>query len=131
MAQNEKVKLKWLSSYETIKFDSLDGDLGKDEYAKHPLRSDTWFVRKHPKNNFQFLVTKDSADILGKMEIQIADPRGSYYDEFELPDKRTLRIPSTRKEYWDRGELPDAPQPVKEVDDLEIAEIIKDDDLWQ
>lgn len=133
----EKTKLKWLVSYETLKFDTSDGDLGKNQFARWKGQT---YVRQHPKNNHQFIIfgisntnetETETLDTTGMEEVQVIDERGAYYDEFRLPDGRTLRVPSTKKKYWDTAKIANHPQPSKEVSTEEINEITKDDGLWQ
>lgn len=127
MANDIKIKLKWLCGYETLKFDTPDGDLDKNQYAINP--NGGYFIRRHPKNNFNF-VSVEKLDAIGMKRVKILEEK-AYYNEFELPDKRTLRIPTTGEEYWKVGKVKDYPQPQKEVTDTEIKEITKDDKLWQ
>ena len=123
------IKLIWAVSYETILFDTVDGDLGKEQYAINPKGG--WFVRKHPKNNHQFVNTDNPSDIVEKDEVQIMDMRGAYYNVFNLPNGRSLRIQSTHEKYNGLRYVKDYSQPKKSVADAEIAEITKDDHLWQ
>ena len=123
------MKLKWLISYETIRFDTADGDLDRDEYAVNPKGG--WFVRKHPKNNHQFVKTNDPDDIEGKKRVGITDMKGAYYDEFELPDKRRFRTPSSRQKYDGLRYTKRYPHPEKEISSEEINLVTRDDYLWQ
>ena len=134
--------LKWRRSYQTIKFDTPDGDLDKDQFAVNPkggtfvknsgieVNVPRWFIRNAPKNNSNFATTDDPKDIDGKTEVGIISFDGAFYDEFVLPDERVYRIPTTNQKYTEVSFVKDTPQPSKIVDDTEILEIIKDDSLW-
>lgn len=122
------MKLRWIGSYETIKFDTPDGDLDLGQYAVSPKGG--FFVRRHPKNNFQFINVEKLNEKIDTQEVHILPGEFMYYDEFELPSKRTLRLPSSQTEYKGLA-VKNAPERQK---DLSLADIEKeqaDDHKWQ
>jgi hypothetical protein len=127
------MRLEWKCSYETVLFDTVDGDLGENDYAdipaQHPTEGRVWYVRKHPKNNHNFVRTNVRADIQGKTKVNILDTSGAYYDEFIMPDNRILRQPSNRTVYRALGTR-NYPQPVKEITEQEALQITSEDALW-
>lgn len=128
-------KLKWLCSYETIKFDTPDGDIHKGQYAVWEGRH---IMRLHPENNHQFTILEAQDDqefdipkmIDGLEEIHVLEGEKMYYDEFELPEGRKLRMPSTQRKYRDLA-VKNAPPRTKTATTQEITEFKKDDHLWQ
>ena len=123
----DKINLEWKVSYETILFDTLDGDIDKDQFCRW---KGGFLIRNNPKNNANnFFVERLDTD--GMEEVFITDEKGAYYDEFILPSGRKYRIPSTKSNYDPMRTVKNYPQPSKEVTDTEITEIIKDDGLWQ
>ena len=133
--------MQWRCSYETVLFDTNDGDLGKNEFCYRGKKwikvvgsddqlVDSWWVRKHPKNNFNFVITTDPSDIAGKKEVFVSDPKGAYYDEFILTKDRILRRPSIKNEYY-KLQIKDQKQPEVELSKTEVADVIKEDSSWQ
>lgn len=129
-------KLKWIHSYETVKFNTPDGDMHKNQYA---VIGETIFVRKHPENNNQFVAldpdnlmtnTELEALLATMEEILVVPGEKMYYDEFELPDGRKYRVSSSKKDYEDLAK-PNAKAKEKTVTNAEIIEIKKEDDKWQ
>lgn len=126
------MKLAWRVSYETVKYDTPDGELHKGQYATD---GQVYFVRNHPENNYQPEVIDPREDIkwqekiAGKTQVGIL-PEKMYFDEFLLPDNRVYRLPSTAKKYFDVATKKVA-IPTKEVTQAEITEITKDDSKWQ
>lgn len=93
----EEVPMKWKSSYETIKFDTDDGDLALDEYA---INSDnSWYIRDIPKANGQFIVTENKDNIIGKKKVNIVCERCMYYSEFYNIKGETERILYNKIDY--------------------------------
>lgn len=119
-------KLKWRVSYETLKFNTPDGDLDRNQFCRF---KNGHLIRTKPKNNAQFDWV-ETLNTTGMQEVFVAEERGAYYDEFALPSGRIFRISSTKQKYWDVAKIPNHPQPEKEVTEAEIQEIIKDDHLW-
>lgn len=128
-------KLKWLCSYETIKFDTPDGDIHKGQYAIYEGRH---IMRLHPENNHQFVILEAQDDqdydipkmIEGLEEVQVIVGEKMYYDEFQLPDGRKYREASTQGKYRDLG-LRHAGPRQKTVTKLQIDKIKEGDDQWQ
>ena len=117
-------KNKWLSSYETLGFDTPDGDLDFGQYALDE-NGKGYYIRTKPKNEAQFEHVDLKYDITGLTEVHISGK--AYYDEFltakgakvlwgETKDKTILsggiiRLPSTGKKYWDTARIKNYPQP--------------------
>ena len=130
--------LKWLCSYETLKFDTPDGELHADEYAIHEGRH---LIRIHPENNEQFTIIEDynlehtplidvQTATAGKQLVSVLPGQHMYYDEFALPDGRIFRTKSSKSEYESLAGK-NAGKREKVVTDKEIKDIKKDDDLWR
>ena len=118
--------LTWICSYETYKFNTADGDLGKGQYAK---KGNRFIVRRHPKNNYNTISVKQLNPQLDIEEVTIIENEHMYYDEFELPDKRILRIPSNKINYQalagkNAGKL------IKDINQSEVKNIVKNDKDW-
>ena len=121
--------LKWIGSYETYKFNTSDGDLSLGKYAKVP--SGGFYVRRHPKNNYQFLHIKELNPSIDIEEVQIVQGEMMFYDKFVIPsDNRLLRVPSTGKKYRDLAKK-NPINPTKSLTDQEINEIKKEDDIYK
>lgn len=103
--------LKWVASYETISFDTADGDLDLDQYA---IVGDGYYIRTVPKDEGQFIATTSKEAITGKTEIQIACEKCVYYDEF-TDGKRTYRDHSDATKYDKLRAVKDTPQPSKTI----------------
>ena len=72
---------KWLSSYETILFDTKDGDLDIGDYA--PDESGIgYYYRTKPKNQAQFDWTDNASLVKGLHKVKIVADGHAYYDEF-------------------------------------------------
>lgn len=131
-----KHDLRWIVSYETLKFDTVDGDLHKDQYAFYEGK---YYIRNYPENNAQFSVyipsdpDQSSIDfaqlIAGKTEVHVIEGEHMYYDEFSLPDGRKYREASTKIKY-NNLEKKNAGPRLKKVTDAEIVQVKKDDNLW-
>ena len=115
-------KNKWLGSYETLKFDTLDGDLDFNQYV---VQDNGYYVRTKPKDEAQFEFV-ETLDTTGMEEVNIVEGEKCYYDEFltakganaiwkeapeEMPSEGILRLPSTGKDYWDTAKIKNYPQP--------------------
>lgn len=81
-------KNKWLVSYETLLFDTPDGDLGNNEYAL--AEGDGYYIRTVPKNQGQFIrIGLDRKDDEGNVYnltarkiVSLIPNAHAYYDEF-------------------------------------------------
>lgn len=129
--------LKWLHSYETIKFNTSDGDLHKGQYG---VSGDKIYIRDTPENNSNFkhldpdgLMTKEEKDafLAGLERVDVIPGEYQYFNEFALPNGRRLRIRSTQKKYKDLGKVGALPRAERVVSAADIVEIVKDDDKWQ
>lgn len=127
--------LKWVHSYETVKFDTEDGDLHKGQFAKY---NGGHLIRVHPENNNQFVLAEkyyegkdiNIQDILsGLTEVSILAEENMYYDEFLLPNGRKFREKSTKQKYKDLSK-PNAEKRTRKVTDSEINDIQKEDNQW-
>lgn len=102
----------WIRSYETVKFDTADGDLGTDEFA---IAGDgEWYIRTISKSEGQFTTTFDEKDIDGKTEVQVTCEKCAYYDEFTLKGTR-YREPANTEAYKSLETKKDQPIPSKTV----------------
>lgn len=126
------MKLQWLRSYETIKFDTPDGDINIGQYAKY--KNNCYIVRTFQKNNGQFVILDPKEDseahnkVKGLTEIHILQNEKMYYDEYLLPNNRILRVPSKQIEY---NSLKRNKKPEKDLSKKEIDDIAKEDEKWQ
>lgn len=128
-------KLKWICSYETIKFDTPDGDIHRGQYAVWEGRH---IMRLYPENNHQFTILEAQDDqefdipkmIDGLEEIQVLEGEKMYYDEFELPEGRKLRMPSTQRKYRDLAIKTSEPRK-KDATLSQITKFKENDHLWQ
>jgi len=115
-------KNKWLGSYETLKFDTADGDLDFGQYA---VVEGGNLVRTRPKDEAQFDFVEE-LDTEGLEEVNIIEGEHCYYDEFltakgaeavwaeipkEIPAGGIIRIRSNGKKYWDTARIKNHPQP--------------------
>lgn len=133
-------KNKWLSSYETLLFDTKDGDLDADQYAIDET-GEGYYIRTKPKDQAQFdyVPIKDDKgnvyDVSKLTEVKIVKDGHAYYDEFltadgakglwddkslyfmadpsQLPSGSVLRVQSNAKKYWDTAQIKNYPQPEK------------------
>jgi len=117
-------KNKWLGSYETLKFNTADGDLDFGQYA---VVEGGNLVRTRSKDEAQFDFVEE-LDTTGLEEVNIIEGEHCYYDEFltakgaeavwaetpkEMPEGGIIRIQSTAKKYWDTARIKNHPQPEK------------------
>lgn len=125
-------EMKWVVSYETIMFDTADGDLATDEYAV--AGEGEWYVRSAPKNKAQFELTTNAKDIEGKKEVGIRAKKTpenqactgcAYYSEFMGRDGQIERVLQQKKEYEDLKTVKNAPQPKK----LEFKSLFAPDEV--
>ena len=104
------VEMKWVVSYETIAFDTADGDLALDEYA---ISDNGWYIRTVPKEEGQFDGTENPQDIIGKKEVKIRREGRAYYDEF-FDGQKIVRVQSEKTKYDGLRYTKDYPQPKKQ-----------------
>jgi len=125
-------KNKWLGGYETLRFDTADGDIALDEYALDESGKD-YYIRTKPKSEaqFEYVPAIDDGkpyDVSNLKLIKVLKDKRCYYDEFltavgaeaiwkevpdELPSGGVLRIQSTGTKYWDTAKIKNYPQPEK------------------
>lgn len=123
-------KLTWRVSYETFKFDTPDGELHKDQYAKY---GDVYLIRNHPENNNQPTIIDPREDldwqtkIAGLTEVNILENEKMYFEEFLLPNNRIFRQNITKNKFIKTF----TKIPEKEISNAEIANIVKDDSKWR
>jgi len=121
--------LKWVGSYETLKFNTTDGDLDLGQYAKAPFGG--FYVRRHPKNNYQFLHVKEFNPDIDIEEVQIVQGEMMFYDKFLIPpDNRLLREPSTEKKYRDLAKK-NPINPAKNLTDQEAQKVREEDYIYK
>lgn len=124
--------------YETLRFDTTDGDLHKGQYAID--ENGNYLIRKHPENNYQWIVLDPyevsdiPQQIQGLTRVRVIPNEHCYYYEYYLTDgsDRVVRFPIASKKYKDYGKekanvLGDEPKPNKK----QINDIKKKDSLWQ
>lgn len=102
-------EMRWIQSYETVQFNTQDGDLGMDEYAVKG--EGEWFVRTVPKENGQFGSTNSFDDLKGKKEVEVVCERCAYYSEFSTRKGERVRVPYEADKYQALKEVKNAPQP--------------------
>ena len=101
--------MKWVGSYETICFDTSDGDLDIGQYAE---AEGGYYVRTKPKSEAQFEFAT-STDISKLDKVKVKGEKCGYYDEFQGQDGKIKRVPSTSKKYWDTAKIKNYPQSAK------------------
>ena len=102
-------EMKWIVSYETVAFETLDGDLGLDEYAI--AGEGEWYIREVPKEEGQFIST--TTEPKGKTFVPIRCEKCAYYSEFRLKSGEKVRESFDENSYKRLGTVKDEPQPTK------------------
>ena len=110
MAELIEYKNKWVCSYETLGFDTVDGDIDFGQYALDESGKGQ-YIRTKPKSEAQFDRVKLPYDVSELQEVQIIPNDHCYYDEFRDAKGKTVRIQSNAKKYWDAAQIKDYPQP--------------------
>lgn len=130
------MKLKWLRSIETLKFDTPDGDLHKNQFA---IYKGCHFVRikSEVETQFECLEARDDAATLdipgiiaGMTQVNVLDNEKMYYDIFELPDGTQYRVPSNKIAYDDLAKVNAGPKQ-KDITDVDIQNIKSEKQKWQ
>src|SRR3990167_11319138 len=107
----------WLVSYETIAFETADGDLGMNEWAD--AGNGEFYIREVLKNEGQFTSTTSMDVLFGKKEVRIRAQKSAdnpncegcaYYSEFLTRSGKKVRV-SYEGRYNDLKEVWNAPQP--------------------
>ena len=101
---------QWVVSYETLAFETENGELGINEYALVG-QSQGWYVRTIPKENGQFEVTENPVDIQGKKLVDVRCEKCAYYDEFVGKNGEKVRILSDKNTYDGLRYIENYPQP--------------------
>lgn len=94
--------MDWIRSYETLAFDTSDGDLGMNDYAIYGIKHNgnpIYLVRTHPKDDRQWEITSRDEDILGKTEVDIVCDACKHYSEFRGKRGEVIRVPMASSEY--------------------------------
>ncbi len=81
LSKSISYKNKWLGGYETLKFDTDDGDIGLDEYC---VTTGGYYIRTKPKDESQFEFV-ETLDTKGLKEVHIIKGH-CYYNEFLTAD---------------------------------------------
>jgi hypothetical protein len=139
-------KNKWLCSYETLLFDTPDGDIDIGQYALDG-NGTGYYIRTKPKTEAQFDHVDLTYDVSALKRVNIKAGH-TYYDEFltakgatywwgkdsphkgkdpsQLPSGSVIRVQTTAKKYWDTAQIPNYPQPsrTEEVTELPPEEPI-------
>ena len=118
--------LTWFRSYETIKFNTPDGDIDVGQYAVS--ESGRFIFRREQKNNGNTRNEKQKYSIIDLTEVSFDPTERTYYHEFLLPDGRIYREKTTKESYMVINN--NNKNPVKEMTDQDIKKIKDDDKLW-
>ena len=124
-------KDEWLGSYETVLFNTYDGDLGIGQYALAENGAG-YYTRTKPKNESQFELVDLKYDVSKLTQVKIIDGC-AYYNEFlttkgasyrydskstfymadvrNLPDGSIIRVQSNVTEYFTISKVAESPQP--------------------
>lgn len=114
-------EMKWVVSYETVAFQTIDGDLDFDQYAIGNDEGE-YYIREVPKDVGQFTSTTSPDAIKGKQLVEIAGQRtgfedycGScaYYSEFLDKKGNTIRVREEKESYDSLKFIKNYPQPKK------------------
>jgi len=114
------VEMEWFGSYETVAFDTPDGDIGVHEYAIDPDGM-TYYIREVPKSKGNFEGTTDTRAVEGKKLVSIRAMKNednpncdgcAYYSVFVRRDGEMVRVPYEGR-YKDLIEIPGALRPRK------------------
>lgn len=99
------VPMQWLVSYETIAFNTPNGDLALDEYAV--AGDGEWYVRESVHKNFVVTTTEPK----GKTLVTLRCEKCAYYSIFRTHDGMLLRVPLAAKTYTDLALVKNAQRP--------------------
>lgn len=103
--------MQWVVSYRTHSFNTVDGDLGVNDYVLSE-DFDGYYIRTRPKDEAQFEKVDFSYDV---SKLTKRDINGSAcYDEFLRKDGNRFRVKSSCEEYAKLGLIPNYSQPKKE-----------------
>jgi hypothetical protein len=111
------LQMTWVNSYETIAFETRDGDLGMKEWAD--AGNGEFYIREVAKSKGQFTSTTSLDALLRKREVKIRAQKSvenpdcngcAYYSEFMGRDGKIVREPYEGN-YDDLRTVKDAPQP--------------------
>ena len=102
--------MKWVVSYETIAFDTTNGDLAEGEFAE---TEGGWYIREIPQNKGQFTFSIDQSKIEGKKEVAVRCEKCAYYSVFVDSQGEKVRVAYTKGEYDGLRYIKNSPQPRK------------------
>lgn len=134
------MELKCLSSIQTLKFNTVDGDIHTGQYAFH---GGVYYIRdkseltSQPKELVPVNPLFDNPDaviniperISGLTEVLVVPNESAYYDFFELPNGEIYRSKSDKIKYEDLAKS-GATKVVKDVTQKEIDDIKKEKAKW-
>ena len=103
-------EIEWVSSYETIGFDTPSGEL---EIGQYTVAEDGYYIRTKPKTEAQIEWVDSKYDVSGLEEVNVICEECVYYDEFLGLDGKTVRIKSDYDSYWNLSRIKNYPRPKK------------------
>jgi hypothetical protein len=107
-------KNKWLGGYETVRFNTADGDLDFTQYAR---LDGGYIIRDRPKQESNFRWA-ESADVTGLEEVRIIGK--AYYNRFRSASGKIVRVPTTGNDYWRVAKVKNAAQPER----IELVDVL-------
>jgi hypothetical protein len=100
--------MEWVRSYSTIQVDTLDGDIGMNEFA---VQEGKYYYRETPKEEALFLSTTSSRITIGRKEVRIIGT--AYYDEFRSRSGKIARTPANSDAFKALQTIPNASKPTR------------------
>jgi len=101
--------MKWVSSYETIGFETKSGDLEIGQYAE---TEGGYYIRTKPQDEAQFDFVDSDYDISGSKQVKVKCEKCAYYHEFQ-GIKGIVRVKTDSDGYWKLSRIKAYPQPTK------------------
>ncbi|MFZ2522634.1 MAG: hypothetical protein WAX44_03095 [Minisyncoccia bacterium] len=96
-------EMKWVISYETLAFATVDGDLDFNQYSPtgevSKRKLPTYFIRTVPKGEGRVTTTDNIAMIQGKTQVGIACHKCAFYNEFRSKNGYLIREKGTRSRF--------------------------------
>lgn len=99
---------EWLRSYETVEFETRDGDLGMDQYS---IMDGVYFIRTQSKSQAHFVATSSEDAIANKKYVEIRCEKCAYYSEFVKRNGEIVRLRYESAAYDALLHTRNAPQP--------------------